>query len=84
MAEEVRSEPTSAIASASGSSGRGTWETLADQGWVALVERHPAGPEEEQWWEKIAAAMTSLGRANYMALRARAKLEDAEPHGPTA
>jgi hypothetical protein len=50
---------------------------LARRGWVELVERTPAGAEEEQWWEEIAAAMTAVGRSHYLALRDRAALEDA-------
>src|SRR5688572_9771350 len=46
-------------------------EHLAQRGWVELVERTPAGPEEEQWWDEVAAALTAIGRSNYMALRAR-------------
>jgi hypothetical protein len=51
-------------------------EHLARRGWVELVERTPAGPEEEQWWDEIAASMTASGRSEYMVLRARAVLEE--------
>ncbi len=54
--------------------------TLAQRGWVELIARTEAGPVEEPWWEAVAAVLTAIGRTNYLALRARAALEDSSGH----
>jgi hypothetical protein len=52
---------------------------LAQRGWVELTERRPAGPEEDQWWAEIAVTLTAIGRTNYLALKAKASLEERMP-----
>ena len=48
-------------------------------GWNSIA-RTEAGPVVEPWWEAVAAVLTAIGRTNYLALRARAALEDSSGH----
>ena|SRR5688572_12263562 len=50
--------------------------TLAQRGWVELVERTAAGPEQEEWWEAVAVVLTPIGRTNYLVLRDRAAQDE--------
>jgi hypothetical protein len=55
--------------------------TLAQRGWVELVERTMAKPEQEQWWEAVAVVLTLMGRTNYLVLRARAAQDEEDGVG---